>query len=201
MTMSRTLRFAALAAATVLALTGCASQGPEQPTEPTVEPSNGEPTSSPTIPSDWQSAEMAAAAVHLPPDWTLLDTTPDSTGFASPQDDFGFSAGGGTLALNVATDAADVKAYVDRSAKSLVKSRQSDPSIVSVKRRPDVTINGVLFAHVEWETSQTWDSEYLTVSRDGASQVVVVWQFTKGDLDRKGAQALIDPVMDTFELL
>lgn len=103
--------------------------------------------------------------------------------------------------LNVATDATDVKAYVARSADSIVKSRKSDPNIVSVERRPDVTINGVLFAHVEWETSQTWDSEYLTVSRDGTSQVDVVWQFGKGDVDRKGVQELIDPVMETFELL
>lgn len=186
--------------ATVLAFAACGSEDPT-PTDPTAKSSGGNPSGTATVPSDWQSAETDAAVVHLPPDWSLLDGQPDSAGFAAPKDDFGLSPGGGTIVLNVATDASDVKAYVARSAESIVKSRESDPNIVGVERRPDVTINGILFAHVEWETSQTWDSEYITVSRDGASQVGVVWQFGKGDVDRKGSQELIDPVMDTFELL
>lgn len=192
-----------LVVATVLTLASCGSQDPDPSGDPTVSESgdnkSGGPGSGDATPSDWQEAKIDVAGLHVPADWTVLNPTATGIGIAAPKDEFGFSPGGGSLVAGVHNGDTDVEASINGLAEQRLKNYQSDPNLSHVKRLPDVTLNGVLLAHVQWETAQTWDDEYLGVTTDGESTVGVVWQFSKGDLDRTSAQELIDPVMETFE--
>lgn len=193
-----------LVVATALTLSSCGSQDPDPSGDPTVsESGNNQPDGSGSgdaIPSDWQEAKIDVARLHVPADWSVLNPTATGTGIAAPKDEFGFSPGGGSLVAGVHNGDTNVEASINGLAEQRLKNYQSDPNLSRVKRLPDVTLNGVLLAHVQWETAQTWDDEYLGVTTDGESTVGVVWQFSKGDLDRTGARELIDPVMETFEL-
>lgn len=203
MMTSRTLRVAGLVLAATMTLASCSSEDPGPSGDPTNGPSSTGSGSSQesSVPADWQEAKIDVAQVHLPSDWALLNPQPTAVGFNTSKDEFGFSAGGGTLTANVGSGEGDVESNIDSVAKFHLETYQGDSNLSKVTRLPDAKINGIRFAAIQWETSNTWETEYITVTPDGASDVSVIWQFTKGEVDRKGAQKLIDPVMKTFELL
>lgn len=201
MTTSRTLGVAALALTTAMTFAGCGSQDPDPSGDPTKEQSAGEQTGEPTIPSDWQEAKIDAARVHVPQDWSVLNPKAADVGFTAPTDEFGLSPGGGSMVVNVGDDSGDIEAIIDAATEFNLETYKGDPNSSNVKRLPDVTINGVPFSLVQWETSNTWETEYLTATVDGTESITLSWQFAKGDVDRKGSHELIDPVMATFELL
>jgi hypothetical protein len=184
----------------MLVVAGCGSKDPDPSGNPTSGESTSGQTSEPGIPSDWQEATIDAAGVHVPADWTVLNPMATDIGFAAPKDELGFSPGGGSMVVNVGDDSGDVKAIIDAATKFNLETYKSDPNLSNVKRLPDVTVNGVPFSLVQWETSQTWETEYLTATADGSESITLSWQFAKGDIDRKGSQELIDPVMETFVL-
>ncbi len=105
------------------------------------------------------------------------------------------------MVVNVGDDTGDAEAIIDAATEFNLKTYKGDPNISNVKRLPDLTISGVPFSLVQWETSQSWETEYLTATDDGTESITLSWQFIKSDIDRKGSQDLIDPVMETFELL
>lgn len=199
------LGISGLVVATTLTLASCGSQNPDPSGDPTVSESgtnqsDGSGSGDATL-SGWQEAKIDVARLHVPADWSVLNPTATGVGIAAPKDELGFSPGGGSLVAGVHNGDPDVEASINGLAEQRLKNYQSDPNLSHVKRLPDVTVNGVLLAHVQWETAQTWDDEYLGVTTDGESTVGVVWQFGKGDLDRAGANELTDPVMETFELI
>lgn len=104
------------------------------------------------------------------------------------------------MTANVHSSVGDVQANVDDAAEFHLETFRGDSNLKNVERLPDVEINGVPFAHVQWEKETSWDSEYITVTPDGGTVVTVGWGLSKSDLDREGSQELIDPVMATFEL-
>ncbi|MGH3349549.1 MAG: hypothetical protein ACRDPS_02700 [Nocardioides sp.] len=201
MTTSRTLGIAVLALTTVVTFAGCGSQDPDPSEDPTIGQSAGGQTSEPAIPSDWQEAKIDVASVHVPQDWAVLNPKATDIGFTAPKDEFGFSPGGGSMVVNVGDDTGDAEAIIDAATEFNLKTYKGDPNISNVKRLPDLTISGVPFSLVQWETSQSWETEYLTATDDGTESITLSWQFIKSDIDRKGSQDLIDPVMETFELL
>lgn len=200
MTISRSLGIATLALATVITLAGCGSPDTEPSGDPTSGGSNSQ-SSEPATPSDWQEAAIDAASIHVPADWTVLNPKATDIGVAAPKDELGFSPGGGSMVVNVGDDSGDVKAIIDAATKFNLETYKGDSNLSNVKRLPDVTINGVPFSLVQWETGQTWETEYLTATADGSESITLSWQFAKSDIDRASVQKLIDPVMETFELL
>ncbi|MGH3976426.1 MAG: hypothetical protein ACRDS9_24370 [Pseudonocardiaceae bacterium] len=201
MTTSRRLGIAALLLATVTMLAGCGSEDPDPSGDPPTGESPSESTDGSTVPADWQEVKIEVAQVHLPSDWTILDQDETSASFAAAKDEVGLSPGSGTMGIGVNSPSGDVKADIERATTSHLETYQGDSNMKNVKRLPDVTINDVLFTHVQWEVGQSWDSEYVTVTSDGEYVVTVGWGFSKSGIDRKGSQALIDTVMETFELL
>lgn len=205
MTTSRILGIGGLVVATALTLASCGSQDPDPSGDPTASESGSNQSSGSgngdAVPADWQEAKIDVARLHVPANWSVLNPTATDIGIAAPKDEIGFSPGGGSLVAGVHNGDPDVEASINGLAEQRLKNYQGDPNLSHVKRLPDVTVNGVLLAHVRWETAQTWDDEYLGVTADGESTVGVVWQFGKGDVDRAGAKELIDPVMETFELI
>ncbi len=203
MTTSRTLGIAGLVLAATMTLASCGSEDPSPGGDPTSEPASpgsGGSSQGSSIPADWQVAKIDVAQVHLPSDWAILNPQPTAVGFNTSKDEFGFSAGGGTLTANVGSGEGDVESNIDSVTKFHLETYEGDSNLSKVTRLPDAEINGVPFSTIQWETSQTWETEYITVTPDGTSDVSVIWQFTKGDIDREAAQKLIDPVMETFEL-
>ncbi|MFI5623488.1 hypothetical protein ACIA03_08490 [Nocardioides sp. NPDC051685] len=205
MTTSRTLGIATLALTAAMALAGCGSDSPN----PDGDPTNGTPTADASgsaggseVPADWQEAKTDEAAVHLPRDWAILNAKDTSVGFEPPKGKFGFAPGGGTMTTGVHSGTGDLKSDINRAAEHHLKALQSDPTSTNVKRLSNMTTaDGVELSIVQWETDQTWNVEYTTVTEDGQWVLGVTWQFNKSDIDRKGSQELIAPVMETFELL
>lgn len=205
MTTSRALGIATLALTTVMTLAGCGSQGTDPAGNPTGEESTSkqasESSAGDAIPADWQEVKIEVAQIHLPPDWTVLNQREGSASFAAAKDNLGLIPGSGTMGYGVNSPSGDVKADIESATESRLETYRSDPNRTNVKRLPDVTINGALFSHFQWEVGQSWNSEYVTVTADDQSVVTVGWGFNKSGLDRKGSQELIDPVMETFELV
>ncbi|MEU6137783.1 hypothetical protein [Nocardioides sp. NPDC047086] len=86
-------------------------------------------------------------------------------------------------------------------AKLVNDQLKGDSSLAKLERLPDETINGNLFYHFRAETEFTWQDHYGTVASTTRDQVTVTWEFNKSDIDRKGAEALIAPIMATYEVL
>lgn len=197
MTTSRGLNIVALALITVTMLGACGSQDQDFSGGP-MNAEASEQTGGVGAPSDWQEVKIDAAQVHLPPHWTILDQEETSVSFAAAKDELGLSPGSGTITTGVNSPSGDVKADLERTTEFHLETFNGDPNLKNVKRLPDVTIDGVLFSHIQWEVGPSWRSEYVAITPDDAWSVTIGWGFTMSGLDRNGSQELIDPVMETF---
>jgi hypothetical protein len=203
MTTSRTLGITAVVLTTLMMLASCGSQDPDPSGDPTTgQATSGHPSDSAdgsTTPADWQEVKIEAAQVYLPADWTIIDQDETSASFGAAKDELGLSPGSGGVSTGVNSPSGDVKADLERATKFHLETFNGDSNLKNIKRLPDVTINGVLFSHIQWELGPSWRSEYVTVTPDDAWVITIGWAFTKSGLDRTGSQKLIDPVMETFE--
>lgn len=203
MTTSRTIAVTAMILTTALAGTSCASSAgndPESPSTTSGSSTAGEsPTASP-VPNDWQEASVDAARLQVPPDWAIEAGGAETVSMVAPQDDLGYSPGFGNLLASNLGGGGDMTSNVETIA-GYEKDRLTTSDAARLKRLPDVTINGALFYHFQYEKDRTWNDSYATVTEDGEQQITVNWDFNKSDIDRKGANALIAEVMPTFELL
>lgn len=118
----------------------------------------------------------------------------------APEDDLGYSPGFGNLLSSNLGGGGDVASNVETIA-GYEKDRLTSDDTTNLKRLPNVTINGALFYHFQYEKDRTWNDSYATVTEDGQQQITVNWDFNKSDIDRKGADALIAKVLPTFKLL
>ncbi|WP_406025186.1 hypothetical protein OH802_03630 [Nocardioides sp. NBC_00850] len=203
MTTSRTLAVSALILTTALTGTSCASSagsGTESPSAPSGSATASESPTSPSVPSDWQEVSVDPAQLHVPPDWTVEPGGAETVSMVAPEDDLGYSPGFGNLLASNLGGGGDMASNVETIA-GYEKDRLTTAGAANLKRLPDVTINGALFYHFQYEKDRTWNDSYATVTEDGQQQITVNWDFNKSDIDRKGADALITKVLPTFELL
>lgn len=203
MTTSRTLAVSALILTTALTGTSCASSagsGTESPSARSGSASASESPTSPSVPSDWQEVSVDAAQLHVPPDWAVEPGGAETVSMVAPEDDLGYSPGFGNLLASNLGGGGDMASNVETIA-GYEKDRLTTAGAANLKRLPDVTINGALFYHFQYEKDRTWNDSYATVTKDGQQQITVNWDFNKSDIDRKGADALIAKVLPTFELL
>ncbi|MFD4326038.1 hypothetical protein ACFWQC_15480 [Nocardioides sp. NPDC058538] len=116
----------------------------------------------------------------------------------APEDAIGISPGAGNIQANVySTDV--TAADLEELAKLHEKDLKED--FANLKRLPNETINGQPFFRFQADDGQVWYDEYVTLEPDGQYQISVTWRFNKTDVDRKGAEALIDQVMPTYQAL
>ncbi|GGU38788.1 hypothetical protein GCM10007979_42550 [Nocardioides albus] len=189
-----------MALSLAMVFAGCGSQDSDPSGDPTSKGAS-ETTDGASTPADWNEVKIDVARVYVPPDWAILSQRDNAASVAVAKDDLGLIPGSGTMGSGVNSPSGDLKANIDDATEFHLETFRGDPNIKNVKRLPDVTINGVLLSHIQWEKETSWDSEYITVTTDLQSVITIGWGFTKSDLDRKGSQDLIDPVMETFELL
>lgn len=205
MKTSRTIAIAALATSLGLALSGCGSSEGSG-TDPTTTPSTSEGSASPSpstpsVPADWQIASVDVAQLQVPPDWVLSSTRKQSQTMRAPKNSVGLSPGAGGLMADAYGADGNLEDAVDGLAKLVHDQLKDDSSLTKLERLPDETINGTLFYHFRAETEFTWQDHYGTVASTTRDQVTVTWEFNKSDIDRKDADALIEPIMATYEVL
>lgn len=194
--------FATLAAALSLVLAGCGSDGPEaKPTsEASTATSSPSPTG-PTVPSGWKAASVDIAQLHAPAKWTIEPGGKQILSLVAPKNEIGLSPGSGILSVGVFSTDGEVEAELERFAGLSHDQFKADSSLTKLQRLPNESINGSLFYHFRAETEYTWEDHYGTLVPDAVRQVTVTWKFNKSDIDRKGAEALIAPIMATYEVL
>ena len=202
--MSRAMTIASLTLTAVAALTACgADNSPTKGTATNSASSDSDGTSpSETsgldVPADWQSASVEVAQLHVPPDWTLSSSGDLSLTARAPKDSVGISPGGATFQGGVHAGSGDGEAAVEALADLEEKPLTED--VQNLKRLPNETINGSIFYHFQGDTAYEWEDHYGTVVPGGDRRVTVTWRFTKADIDRNGAEALIDQIMPTYEV-
>lgn len=208
MKTSRAITIAALATSLSIVLAGCGSdEGPAtDPTKSTSanstsEASPGPSPSDPTVPADWQVASVDVAQLQVPSDWTLNSNRKQSQTMRAPKNSVGLSPGSGGLMADAYGADGDLKEAVEGLAKLVHGQLKEDSSLTKIERLPDETINGTSFYHFRAETEFTWQDHYGTVASTTRDQVTVTWEFNKSDIDRKGAETLITPIMATYKTL
>jgi hypothetical protein len=205
MRTSRSLAIATLATALGITLTGCGT-GESPDTKPTSNPTNTTAESSPsptapTAPADWKPASAEVAQLHVPPNWELDSFRDQAQTMIAPKNKVGLSPGSGEIMADVYSTEGDAEAALNELAGLRGKALKKDTSFTTLKQLPNETINGSRFYHFRAETEYTWEDHYGTLALDAGMQVTVVWKFNKSDIDRKGAEALIAPIMATYEVL
>lgn len=184
---------AALILSVALAGAGCtSSDGGNSPETDEPKPTPSASPSEPSVPADWKVASIEEAQVQIPPDWTAEQAGKWTVSLVAPKDDLGSSAGFGTL-LSVALGPGDLEKAAQYEKDLLV-----DDGAENLKRLPDVTVDGSVFYHFQYETGRTWNDSYGT--KDGEKLIEINWDMSKTGLDRKEADALIAKVMPTFQL-
>lgn len=206
MRTSRTIPIASLAIALSIILVGCGNDNEGPGTDPATAPSSSEASTSPSssvpsVPADWQVASVNVAQLQVPPDWTLSSNRKQSQTMRAPTNSVGLSPGSGGLMAGAYGADGDLSDAVEGLAELVHDQLKGDSSLANLERLPDETINGTLFYHFRAETEFTWQDHYGTVAATTRDQVTVTWEFNKSDIDRKGAEALIAPVMATYEVL
>lgn len=185
---------AALILTAALAGTGCTSSGGS--TSPGTDEPKPTPSASPSessVPADWKVAAIEEAQVQIPPDWTTEQAGKWTVSLVAPKDDLGSSAGFGTF-LSGALGPGDLEKAAEYEKDILVEDGAEN-----LKRLPDVTVDGSVFYHFQYETGRTWNDSYGT--KDGEKLIEINWDLSKTSLDRNDADALIAKVLPTFQLL
>jgi hypothetical protein len=203
MTTSRSTAIAILATALSLALVGCGTDGPEgKPTTSEGNTAEASPSpTGPTVPSGWKAASAKVAQLHVPPTWELDSYGDESQAMIAPKNSVGLSPGSGEISTGVYSTDGDVEDVLNELAGLRGRTLKKDTSFTALKQLPNETINGSPFYHFRAETEYTWEDHYGALVPDAVRQVNVVWSFNKSDIDRKGAEALIAPIMATYEVL
>lgn len=207
MKTSRTITSAALAAFLSIALAACGSEVSPgaDPTasasaDATSETSASPSSNAPSVPADWQVASADIAQLQVPPDWVLKSYRKQDQIMRAPKNDIGLSPGAGEIMAGAYGADGDLNEAIEGLAKLLHDQLKDDSSLTKLERLPDETINGTLFFHFRAETEYTWEDHYGTLAPT-REQVTVTWEFNKSDIDRNGAEALIAPIMATYEVL
>lgn len=194
MTLSRASAMAALILSVALAGAGCtSSSGGTSPGTDEPKPTPSASPSEPSVPADWKVASIEEAQVQIPPDWTTEQAGKWTVSLVAPKDDLGSSAGFGTF-LSGALGPGDLEKAAEYEKDILVQDGAE-----KLKRLPDVTVDGSVFYHFQYETGRTWNDSYGT--KDGEKLIEINWDLSKTSLDRKEADALIAKVLPTFQLL
>jgi hypothetical protein len=192
--MSRASAMAALILSVALAGAGCASSGGgNSPETDEPKPTPSASPSEPSVPADWTVASIEEAQVQIPPGWTAEQAGKWTVSLVAPKDDLGSSAGFGTF-LSGALGPGDLEKAAEYEKDILVEDGAEN-----LKRLPDVTVDGSVFYHFQYETGRTWNDSYGT--KDGEKLIEINWDFSKTSLDRKEADALVAKVLPTFKLL
>lgn len=201
----RAITLAALALAVAGAAVGCGSEAPTP--DPTKGPSasenpggtTGSESDGPAVPSDWKVASADVAQLQVPPDWTVTSNADQTQTMRAPKDSIGVSPGSGNIVAGPHAGDGDGESAVN----ALADLRQDELArdLKNLKRLPNETINGSIFYHFQGEDEYTWQDHYGTVVPGGDDRVSMSWDFNKSDIDRKGADTLIEPIMATYEVL
>ena len=203
MRTSRSIAVAALTTALGVTLGACGT-GESPDTEPTSNATDSTADSSPSptgpaVPEGWKVASAEVAQLHVPPDWELESHADQAQTMVAPENKNGLSPGSGEVMAGAYGADGETEESVEGLAKLLNDQLKADSSLTKLERLPDETINGTLFYHFRAETDFDWQDHYGTVTPTTRDQVTVTWKFNKSDIDRKGAKALIDPIMATYE--
>ncbi|TQL66228.1 hypothetical protein FB381_0077 [Nocardioides albertanoniae] len=185
-----------------LAVAGCGTNDRPE-TKPTSGGSTAEssPTPTrPTVPADWKAASAKVAQLHVPPAWGIDSYADQAQTMIAPENKVGLSPGSGEIMADAYGADGDLEKATEGLAKLVNHQLKKDSSLTKLERLPDETINGTLFYHFRAETEYAWQDHYGTVAPT-REQVTVTWRFNKSDIDRKGADALIAPIMATYEVL
>lgn len=202
MRTSRAIAIAALTLVTATGITGCGNDTPTP--EPTTDVSGSATTepsgsSGPEVPADWQVASVEVAQLQVPANWNIRSSGDLSLSMRAPEDAIGISPGAAIFQGGVHAGEGDGEAAVDALAALEEKALADD--VQNLKRLPNETINGSTFYHFQGDTGHEWEDHYGTVVPGGDHSVTVTWRFTKSDIDRKGAEALIAEIMPTYKAL
>ena len=175
-----------LATITALAACGTPSSGPSSP-------SGGAPTASESSEdkyADWQVINVRdVAEIRLPPDWTTR-TNNMGTIMTPPN---GVSIGG-VIGASLGVSGDDSVEGIDHEAKEYAESSPYPP-----QRMDDLEVNGTRLFHLRGEQERFWRDDFGTLNEDYL--ITIGWQFVKADIDRDGADKLINEVMATFRPL
>lgn len=88
---------------------------------------------------------------------------------------------------------------IDALGDDELSDTKSEPGVRTARRLPDLKVNGATLFHVQAEDETDWLDIFGTLN--GGERTTVAWQISKGSFpDRKEADAMIDPVMQTFKL-
>lgn len=160
--------------------------------------SAGAKSTSPSAPSSadpragWTVAKRGNGEFQLPPGWTVLPSRA-GLGLEAPKGNHLAKPGVGTFVSNT-TARANTNADVP-SRIAVLKGMGA----TKIKRLPDETFGGVVFYHIQAQTTDRWIDQFGTV-RNGYL-VNVAWDFIRAFINRADATKLINQVMTTFKPL
>lgn len=87
---------------------------------------------------------------------------------------------------------------IDYLGDEELSDTKNGPSVKNARRLPDLKVNGATLFHVQAENETDWLDIYGSLN--GSERTTVAWQVGKLSFpDRKKADAIIYPVMQTFK--
>jgi hypothetical protein len=168
------------------------------------EPAEGStPSTSPTASStsesasaDWQTADAKGATLQIPADWSQ-DWDGASILFKPPADSTGFDVARTVFVVKPGLWEGTPE-EIDALGDDELGDTKSEPGVRTARRLPDLKVNGATLFHVQAEDETDWLDIFGTLN--GSERTTVSWKISKGVFpDRKEADAMIDPVMQTFK--
>lgn len=200
MRMYRPVTVAALTLTIAIFAGGCS---PEEDLS-TKEPKSGSTASpsesrEPSASSGWKTASVKLAQIQVPSEWTISSSADQTQIVRAPKDSIGLSPGSGKIVAGPHAGDGDDESAVNALAELREVALAND--LQNLKRLPNEAINGSIFYHFRGEDEHTWQDHFGTVLPGGDDRVTISWDFTKADIDRKGAEALIAQIMPTYKPL
>ncbi|MEI7058004.1 hypothetical protein WBG06_19415 [Nocardioides sp. CCNWLW239] len=191
------LASAALAMLLTAAITACGTPS-DAPSEGSTPSSTAAlPTESGSPTAAWQTADAKGATVQIPPDWSQ-DWDGASILFKPPADSTGFDVARTVFVVKPGLWEG-TPGEINSLGDDELSDTKSEPGVRAARRLPDLKVNGATLFHIRAEDETNWIDVFGTLN--GSERTTVAWQISKGAFpDRKEADAMIDPVMQTFTL-
>lgn len=188
------LASAALVALLSATVTACGTPSSKPTEESTTGTSATAPAASESPAADWQTVDARGAMLQIPADWSQ-DWDGGSILFKPPKSQTGFDTARTVfLVQNGLWEGTPEE--IDYLGDDELADTKKGPSVKNARRLPDLKVNGATLFHIQAEDTTEWLDIFGTLN--GSKRVTVSWVIHKSTGNRKEADAMIDPVMQTF---
>lgn len=190
-TLVASTAIAALLSATV---TACGTQD-DKPTEASTPSTSTSPSTSESPTDAGQTVDADGATLQIPADWLQYEEG-KSIVFTPPNDATGFDTGRTVFSVTTGLWQGTPEEIDHLGGKELSNTKKG-PSVKNAQRLPDLKVNGATLFHVQAEDTTEWIDVFGSLN--GSERVTISWVIHKSTGTRKEADAMIDPVMQTFK--